>query len=205
MEARLTQCPAPERVWILCLLDRTEEAITEGQKLLDASSDRLHPLPLLATRPGIPTAILLARGREATGRSPATGPYPATGSTGPSSDRPPAVRRSTLPRSGPGIRMGPRPLPQHRATRTPRPGLPTSPGQSTCTQPQTGTIRAAAASEPLTLVQGNETNGQTVHTPWHDRRVNDHGRSALPADYASQGYPERFSEFSSSSITRARR
>lgn len=48
MEARLDWCPSLERVWILCLLDRTQEAITEGQELLDASSDRLRPLLLLA-------------------------------------------------------------------------------------------------------------------------------------------------------------
>lgn len=48
MEARLTQCPALERVWILCLLDRTGEAITEGKKLLAGSTDRLRPLLVLA-------------------------------------------------------------------------------------------------------------------------------------------------------------
>lgn len=48
MEDRLTQCPALERVWILCLLDRTREAITEGLKLLAGSVDRLGPLLVLA-------------------------------------------------------------------------------------------------------------------------------------------------------------
>lgn len=48
MEARLTQCPALERVWILGLLDRTQEAIKEGRELLDTSTDRLRPLLVLA-------------------------------------------------------------------------------------------------------------------------------------------------------------
>lgn len=48
MEARLTQCLELERVWILGLLDRTSEAITEGQRLLASSSDRLRPLLVLA-------------------------------------------------------------------------------------------------------------------------------------------------------------
>ncbi|MGM9473795.1 hypothetical protein ACS5PJ_17550 [Pseudarthrobacter sp. YS3] len=48
MEARLSACPALERVWILALLDRTQEAIREGQALLDASPDRLRPLLVLA-------------------------------------------------------------------------------------------------------------------------------------------------------------
>lgn len=48
MEARLTMCPALERVWILGLLDRTQEAIAEGQELLDALPDRLRPLLVIA-------------------------------------------------------------------------------------------------------------------------------------------------------------
>lgn len=48
MEARLATCPALERVWILCLLNRAQEAIREGQELLDAASDRLRPLLVLA-------------------------------------------------------------------------------------------------------------------------------------------------------------
>lgn len=48
MEARLTRCPALERVWILCLLDRTREAITEGLELLAGSTNRLGPLLILA-------------------------------------------------------------------------------------------------------------------------------------------------------------
>lgn len=48
MEARLTDCPALERVWILCLLDRTEEAITEGLDLLSEAADRFRPLLVLA-------------------------------------------------------------------------------------------------------------------------------------------------------------
>lgn len=48
METRLTQCPALERVWILGLLDHTQEAIKEGRELLDTSTDRLRPLLVLA-------------------------------------------------------------------------------------------------------------------------------------------------------------
>lgn len=48
MEARLDQCPALERVWILSLLDRTREAINEGRGLLEASKDRFRPLLTLA-------------------------------------------------------------------------------------------------------------------------------------------------------------
>ncbi|MDQ0853328.1 tetratricopeptide (TPR) repeat protein [Arthrobacter sp. V4I6] len=48
MEDRLTQCPALERVWILCLLDRPQEAITEGLDLLAGASDRFRPLLVLA-------------------------------------------------------------------------------------------------------------------------------------------------------------
>lgn len=42
------ECPALERVWILCLLDRTQEAITEGSSLLAESPDRFRPLLVLA-------------------------------------------------------------------------------------------------------------------------------------------------------------
>lgn len=48
MEARLTQCPEPERVWILSLLDRTGEAISEGLELLAGARDQLRPLLVLA-------------------------------------------------------------------------------------------------------------------------------------------------------------
>lgn len=48
LEARLGQCPALERIWILCLLDRPQEAITEGRALLSRSKDRLRPLLVLA-------------------------------------------------------------------------------------------------------------------------------------------------------------
>lgn len=48
MEARLADCSALERVWILSVLDRTREAIAEGYRLLDASVDRLRPLLVLA-------------------------------------------------------------------------------------------------------------------------------------------------------------
>ena len=48
LEARLTRCPALERVWILGVLDRTREAISEGRELLYAATDRLRPLLVLA-------------------------------------------------------------------------------------------------------------------------------------------------------------
>ncbi len=48
MESRLKECPPLERVWILCLLDRTEEAITEGLGLLGDAADRFRPLLVLA-------------------------------------------------------------------------------------------------------------------------------------------------------------
>jgi tetratricopeptide (TPR) repeat protein len=48
MVARLPQCPELERIWILSLLDRTREAISEGQELVARSRDRLRPLLVLA-------------------------------------------------------------------------------------------------------------------------------------------------------------
>lgn len=48
MEARLGDCTALERVWILSLLGREEESLTEGLALLAASRDRLRPLIVLA-------------------------------------------------------------------------------------------------------------------------------------------------------------
>lgn len=48
MEARLGDCTALERVWILSLLGREEESLTEGLALLAASRDRLRPLLVLA-------------------------------------------------------------------------------------------------------------------------------------------------------------
>jgi tetratricopeptide (TPR) repeat protein len=48
MQARLEDCTALERVWILSLLGREEEALTEGLALLAASRDRLRPLLVLA-------------------------------------------------------------------------------------------------------------------------------------------------------------
>lgn len=47
-ETRLTQRLALERVWILGLLDHTQEAIKERRELLDTSTDRLRPLLVLA-------------------------------------------------------------------------------------------------------------------------------------------------------------
>lgn len=48
MEARLGDCTALERVWILSLLGREEESLTEGLALLAASRDRLRPLLVVA-------------------------------------------------------------------------------------------------------------------------------------------------------------
>lgn len=48
MEARLGDCTALERVWILSLLGREEDSLTEGLALLAASRDRLRPLLVLA-------------------------------------------------------------------------------------------------------------------------------------------------------------
>lgn len=48
VEARLGECPPLERVWILSLLGRHEEALDEGHKLLDSSLDRFKPLLVLA-------------------------------------------------------------------------------------------------------------------------------------------------------------
>jgi tetratricopeptide (TPR) repeat protein len=48
VESRLAGCPAPERVWILSLLGRDEEAVAEGRVLLADSPDRFRPLLVLA-------------------------------------------------------------------------------------------------------------------------------------------------------------
>ena len=48
VEARLGDCPPLERVWILSLLDRHEEALDEGHRLLESSGDRFKPLLALA-------------------------------------------------------------------------------------------------------------------------------------------------------------
>ena len=47
-EDRLEGCPAVERVWILSLLGRDEEAVAEGRVLLADSHDRFRPLLVLA-------------------------------------------------------------------------------------------------------------------------------------------------------------
>lgn len=44
VEARLGECPPLERVWILSLLGRHDEAREEGQQLLARSQDRFKPL-----------------------------------------------------------------------------------------------------------------------------------------------------------------
>lgn len=43
-ECRLEECPPLERVWLLSLLGRDEEAIREGNRLLALSHDRIRPL-----------------------------------------------------------------------------------------------------------------------------------------------------------------
>ena len=48
VEARLGDCPMLERVWILSLLDRHEEALEEGHQLLESSEDCFKPLLVLA-------------------------------------------------------------------------------------------------------------------------------------------------------------
>ncbi|WP_181037194.1 hypothetical protein [Arthrobacter sp. 4R501] len=48
MEARLGGCTELERVWVLSLLGRHEEAVIEGQALLAASKDRFQALLVLA-------------------------------------------------------------------------------------------------------------------------------------------------------------
>lgn len=48
VESRLEGCPPLERVWILSLLGRDEEAVAEGRRLLADSQDRFRPLLVLA-------------------------------------------------------------------------------------------------------------------------------------------------------------
>ncbi|ALV42409.1 hypothetical protein AU252_15660 [Pseudarthrobacter sulfonivorans] len=48
VENRLEGCPALERVWILSLLGRDDEALAEGRRLLAGSHDPLRPLLVLA-------------------------------------------------------------------------------------------------------------------------------------------------------------
>jgi hypothetical protein len=48
VEARLGECPPLERVWILSLLGRHDEAVKEGHQLLARSQDRFKPLLVLA-------------------------------------------------------------------------------------------------------------------------------------------------------------
>lgn len=48
VEDRLRDCPPLERVWILSLLGRDQEALDAGLKLVAASQDRLQPLLVLA-------------------------------------------------------------------------------------------------------------------------------------------------------------
>jgi hypothetical protein len=49
MSGRLQTCSALERVWILALLGRGNEAVHEGQALLAGSTNRLHPCLSLPT------------------------------------------------------------------------------------------------------------------------------------------------------------
>jgi tetratricopeptide (TPR) repeat protein len=48
MEARLEDCADLERVWVLSLLGRGEEAVSEAQQLLAASTDPFRALLVLA-------------------------------------------------------------------------------------------------------------------------------------------------------------
>lgn len=48
MEARLADCTAMERVWVLSLLGRGEEAISAGHALLETSEDPFRALLVLA-------------------------------------------------------------------------------------------------------------------------------------------------------------
>ena len=48
VEARLAVSTGLERVWILCLLERADEAIIEGSRLLSDAEDRFRPLLVLA-------------------------------------------------------------------------------------------------------------------------------------------------------------
>jgi tetratricopeptide (TPR) repeat protein len=48
VESRLEGCPALERVWMLSLLGRDEEAVAAGLRLLADSQDRFRPLLVLA-------------------------------------------------------------------------------------------------------------------------------------------------------------
>jgi hypothetical protein len=48
VEMRLAGCPPLERVWLLALLDRDEEALDDGLRLLAEFRDRLKPLLVLA-------------------------------------------------------------------------------------------------------------------------------------------------------------
>lgn len=48
LAGRLETCPELERVWILSVLGRHEEAIKEGESLLAGATNRLHPLLVLA-------------------------------------------------------------------------------------------------------------------------------------------------------------
>lgn len=48
LEDKLEDCPPLERVWILALLDRVDEALAEGRTLLAESADRFKSLLVVA-------------------------------------------------------------------------------------------------------------------------------------------------------------
>ncbi|WP_139204866.1 hypothetical protein [Arthrobacter sp. OV608] len=48
IESRLDDCTELERVWILSMLGRVQEAVAEGRLLLSHSQDRFRPLLVLA-------------------------------------------------------------------------------------------------------------------------------------------------------------
>jgi hypothetical protein len=72
VENKLEECTPLERVWILALLDRNDDALPEGLALLAESQDRLHPLLVLAQGP--PAQLPVARSGKDSGRGTATGP-----------------------------------------------------------------------------------------------------------------------------------
>lgn len=48
VQSRLEEAADLERIWLLCLLDRADEAIVEGHQLLAGAADRFRPLLVLA-------------------------------------------------------------------------------------------------------------------------------------------------------------
>jgi hypothetical protein len=63
VEDRLQECPPLERVWILSLLGRDEQAVAAGRRLLADSRDRFRPLPQTAAS-SIRSVLEILRYRE---------------------------------------------------------------------------------------------------------------------------------------------